>query len=261
MKQSIVIKEIRDYLKLKSDKKLIEKYSKFFKEGYDSYGICTEVFNSLLKTMLDKYILISDLDEVLSLGNELFASGKYEEGSLAISFISALRKRESKLAKKKPYPNSQLLLEFDRKVFHQLQIWFDKWILNWAHTDITCSELLGKMLIDNNITIKDFSQWKKSSSKWTRRAVPVSMIALLKVQKDLSPLLNYIDIMMMDTERPVQQGLGWFLREAWKKQPATVEKFLLKWKKTAPRLIFQYASEKMDKEQREKFRRSKKKLA
>ena len=261
MDQNLIIKEVRDYLKQNSDKKLIEKYARFFKEGYDSYGISTEIFNSLLKTMLEKYVLTGDLDDVLTLGNELFASGKYEEGSLAISFLSALRKRESKLAKKKTFQNPQLLLEFDRTVLPQLKILFDKWILNWAHTDMTCSELLGKMLIDKTITISDFTTWKKSISKWTRRAVPVSMIALLKNEKDLSPLLDYIDSMMMDIERPVQQGLGWFLREAWKKQPAPVEKFLFKWKENAPRLIFQYATEKMGKEQREKFRRSKKKLA
>ena len=50
---------------------------------------------------------------------------------------------------------------------------------------------------------------------------------------------------MMDPERVVQQGLGWFLRETWKKHPKAVEAFLLEWKDRSPRLIFQYATEKM----------------
>jgi hypothetical protein len=52
--------------------------------------------------------------------------------------------------------------------------------------------------------------------------------------------------------------VGWFLREAWKIEPEPVEAFLLKYKNTAPRLIFQYATEKMTKEGKERFRRDKK---
>jgi 3-methyladenine DNA glycosylase AlkD len=56
----------------------------------------------------------------------------------------------------------------------------------------------------------------------------------------------------------VHQGIGWYLREAWKLTPEPTEAFLLKWKETAARLIFQYACEKMTKEKKELFRRSKK---
>ena len=62
---------------------------------------------------------------------------------------------------------------------------------------------------------------------------------------------------MMDKEREVHQGVGWFLREAWKIEPAPVEAFLLKYKDTAPRLIFQYATEKMTPEEKNRFRKSK----
>jgi 3-methyladenine DNA glycosylase AlkD len=62
---------------------------------------------------------------------------------------------------------------------------------------------------------------------------------------------------MTDPEREVHQGTGWFLREAWKLQPAPTEIFLLKWKETAPRLIFQYATEKMTAEAKLRYRRSK----
>ncbi len=59
-----------------------------------------------------------------------------------------------------------------------------------------------------------------------------------------------------DPEKKVRQGLGWFLREAWKLQPAPIEAFLLKYKDTAPRLIYQYACEKMGKDEKLKFRRN-----
>jgi 3-methyladenine DNA glycosylase AlkD len=55
----------------------------------------------------------------------------------------------------------------------------------------------------------------------------------------------------------VQKGLGWFLREAWKKYPEKTESYLLKWKDTCGRIIIQYATEKMDKEYRTRFKRTK----
>ena len=53
--------------------------------------------------------------------------------------------------------------------------------------------------------------------------------------------------------------VGWFLREAWRKRPGPVESFLLKWKDSAPRKIYQYATEKMTKQQKARFRRERKK--
>jgi len=55
----------------------------------------------------------------------------------------------------------------------------------------------------------------------------------------------------------VQKGIGTLLRSLWKKQPGEVEKFLLKWKDQCARLIVQYATEKMNKEQKKKFKRAK----
>lgn len=85
------------------------------------------------------------------------------------------------------------------------------------------------------------------------------MVELLRPASDVRPLLRFIDSMMLDDDRFVQQGLGWLLREAWKRRPKPVESFLLKWKESAPRKIYQYATEKMAKEQKEKYRRAPKK--
>ena len=79
----------------------------------------------------------------------------------------------------------------------------------------------------------------------------------MKKGLEVSTILAYIDSMMLDNERVVHQGLGWLIRECWNKQPEVVENFLHKWKATAPRLIFQYATEKMSKEYRVQFRKPK----
>jgi 3-methyladenine DNA glycosylase AlkD len=63
--------------------------------------------------------------------------------------------------------------------------------------------------------------------------------------------------MMGDSEKVVHQGLGWFLRETWKRDRNPVEAHLLKWKDTCARLIVQYATEKMSKEEKLRFKRVK----
>ena len=70
------------------------------------------------------------------------------------------------------------------------------------------------------------------------------------------PFFDFIDPMMMDQEKVVHQGLGWFLRETWKKSPDLVEGFLLKWKDQCARLIIQYATEKLTKAQKAKYKRT-----
>ena len=84
------------------------------------------------------------------------------------------------------------------------------------------------------------------------------MIEILKDTKDFQLLFNFIEPLMLDEERVVRQGLGWFLRECWKIRRKETEAFLLKWKNEAPRLIYQYATEKMTAKEKKRFKREKK---
>jgi 3-methyladenine DNA glycosylase AlkD len=122
---------------------------------------------------------------------------------------------------------------------------------------VLCGEVLAPLLASGRIGLPLFETWRTSELKFQRRAVPVAMLGLLKSKPEVGPLLEFLRPLMLDGERVVQQGLGWFLREAWKQQPKPVEAFLKEWKDTAPRLIFQYATEKMTPQARERFRRAK----
>ncbi|MBA7569191.1 hypothetical protein ES708_10929 [subsurface metagenome] len=87
----------------------------------------------------------------------------------------------------------------------------------------------------------------------------MTFIEILDQEYSLDDMFEIIDPIMTDKEDMVQKGLGWFLREAWKRQPDPIEDFLMKWKNTCGRIIVQYATEKMDKEYRKRFRREKQK--
>jgi len=232
------VAEVRAFCQANADPAVVKKYAKYFKEGYDGYGISKEVWEANRTRFYDKYRSELDLAGFLALGNRLFESGKYEEGSAAILSI-------------RPFLDT-----FTPEAFQGVGQWLESGVRNWAHTDVICGELLSPCLKSGGITMAELDRWRQSDSKWKRRAVPVALLGLI-TRVETAKLLDFIRPLMMDTERVVHQGLGWFLREAWKKDPAPVEAFLLDWKDTAARLIFQYATEKMTPDQKNRFRKAK----
>ncbi|MBC7092710.1 DNA alkylation repair protein [Candidatus Bipolaricaulota bacterium] len=231
-----LLAEIRAFCAAHADPQVAARYARYFKEGYDPYGVPEEAWPGIREEWVARYRDRLGLAGFLDLGGELFASGKYEEGGLAIRLIA------------------QFKGEFDRATFQRLGRWLEA-VRNWAHCDVLCGDLLSWFLTAGLASLDDMGDWRTSPAKYKRRAVPVAMIGVLKETKDVGPLLDFIRPLMTDPERVVQQGLGWFLREAWKRWPGPVETFLLEWKDTAPRLIFQYATEKMSPEAKARFRR------
>ncbi len=232
-----LIQDIRSFCENHADPAIVQKYARYFKEGYDGYGVASGEFMAKVKELLASKTIT--METVVEASYDLMRSEKYEEPSFAMQLLKGFSK------------------EFTKETFRVIEKWFSIGIRNWAHTDGLCSELLSPMLQKQLIGMKDFSKWRKSSYRFQRRAVPVALIKSVKKSPDVKPYLDFLDPLMMDTERVVHQGLGWFLREAWKVHPVPVEAFLFKWKNDAARLIFQYATEKMAKEERVRFRREK----
>lgn len=231
-------REIRQWCADHADPQQAARYARFFREGWDAWGVHDDaVWEQQKRHWLKTYADLK-LPGFLKLGTELFAHGKYEEGSTAVWLVE-----ECKAA-------------FTKSTLPAIAKWFAGGVENWAHTDIISTRLLGHLLATGMVALPDFAAWRASTRKYQRRAVPVSMLSLLEETADFTPLLEFIRPMMLDTERVVHQGLGWFLREAWKRQPAPVERFLLEFKDTAPRLIFQYATEKMTAPQKARFRKA-----
>jgi 3-methyladenine DNA glycosylase AlkD len=234
-----LVGEIRQFLAEHGDPAIVAKYGRYFTEGYDAYGVPDDVLRAKRGEWLDKYREELGFEGFLALSDVLWSSGKYEEGWLAIYFPL------------------QYKAEFRPETLERIARWFEIGVRNWAHTDTLCYDLIPEFLTKGIVSLQAFGPWRRSPFKFQRRAVPVTMLVLLKKEKDYGPLLDFLRPLMMDGEKVVRQGLGWFLREAWKKQPGPVEAFLLEWKDTAPRLIFQYATEKMTPENKARFRRAK----
>ena len=229
--------QIRTFFEANSNQELVKKYSRYFKTGYDAYGVSQELLHGYLDEILSDKSL--SLNFLLETGRLLVSTGKYEDTFLACLFITKHKK------------------QYSPAIFDEISHWFDIGINNWAHTDYICGEILSVFLLKSIVPLESFAKWRFAKNSFKRRAVPVAMIKLMKTSKNYQQYYEFLEPMMLDPVREVQQGLGWFLREVWKKNPTETEEFLLKWKNKAPRLIYQYATEKMSKEEKERFRREK----
>jgi 3-methyladenine DNA glycosylase AlkD len=237
MINSDLYQQIVSFCKQNANPELVVKYSRYFTEGYDSYGISQTLFNEQIKLLTQNPEL--SLHLILETAPLLLASGKYEETSFAI----ILCKKYSK--------------QFTNQTLDEIEKWFSIGIQNWAHADVMSSEILSVFLLKDIVPLTRFSSWIQSPHRFQRRTVPVTLIKLLKNNTVYEPYFELIEQLMTDKEKVVHQGVGWFLREAWKKQPEATEKFLLKYKDVSARLLIQYATEKMSKEDKLRFKRDK----
>ncbi len=228
--------DVRTFCEANANRALVEKYRKYFVEGYDAYGIGREAMHAQRDRWLQQWRSMG-LDGFIRLGDRLVATGKYEEGSFAILFIAAFKD------------------EITAALLPKLGCWLEGGFRNWAHVDVFSGDVLSHFLIEKIAPLDAFAAWRSSESKWKRRAVPVTLIKPLTAGVvPVKRLLAFLDPMMEDEEKVVRQGLGWCLREAWKKEPDLVEAFLLGWKDSCGRLIVQYATEKMTPAKKAKFK-------
>jgi len=231
--------EIRAYCVVNANETRARRYARYFTEGYDAYGVdWRDPRHEAVRAAWRERLRAAGPTAWLDLGDLLVRTGKYEEASFAILTAMSLGDL------------------YTPKAFARIGRWFEGGIRNWGHTDVLCGEVLSRFLLDRVVEPEALAPWRDSAHKYQRRAVPVTLIQLLDAPGGVPGLLAFVEPLMRDPEKVVQQGLGWFLREAWKRRPKPVEAFLLRHKETAPRVIIQYATEKMDRAGKERFRRT-----
>ena len=236
MKPEDLVRELDRYGTANGDPALVAKYLRYFKEGYNAYGLSHEQVMGRTEALLALPEMTPEF--LMALTPLLVATGRYEMTIIAFRLVQSRKKT------------------WDVRYFETVETWFSAGIHNWAETDVICGELMNLFFKKGLVTTERLEPWRVAENKFQRRAAVVSLIKPMKLSTDFRPWFDFIEPMMHDPAREVHQGLGWFLREAWKKQPEITEEFLLRFRETAPRLIFQYATEKMTPEGKAKFRRS-----
>jgi 3-methyladenine DNA glycosylase AlkD len=237
MKAHQLIEEIRTYCQTNANEEQLQKSQRFFKEEFIGYGLTAPQVHNKVKDLLKNEAL--DLPIVLEAIPVFMESKKYEEISFGLLLLNGLWK------------------QYTPETFNAIADWFPFSINNWAHADTLGMFILPKFLDMKVLVVNDFCPWLDSPYKFQRRCVPVTLIKHMKKTKEVMPSIVLVEKLMNDPEREVHQGMGWFLREAWKISPTETELFLEEYKDTAPRLIIQYACEKMTAENKLRFKRVK----
>lgn len=237
MKATELFKELQSFCAENADDAIVKKYARYFKENYNAYGISTPLMREKIKEISGRKDI--DLTLILDAAPLLMKSGKYEETAFLLHLLNARHK------------------QFTKDTFHTVGSWFATGIHNWAHADTLGMMILPGFIKSGIVTTEDFKPWIYSQYKFQRRCVPVTLIKSLKESKNYSSFFALTEPLMTDPEREVHQGQGWFLREAWKIRSTETEKFMMKYKDISPRLIFQYACEKMTAAEKLRFKKSK----
>lgn len=236
MNTNELVQEIRSYCTENADAERVKKSQYYFKEEFVGYGLTAPQVYAKVKELLKSSNL--NLPLVIDAMPAFMESGKYEEISFGLLLMDGFWK------------------QFSQDTFNTISGWFKTSIRNWAHADTLGMFILPRFLDKKIVEMSDFDSWLDSPYKFQRRCVPVTLIKHIKKTKEVMPSILFVERLMNDPEREVHQGIGWFLREAWKISPSEVETFLEKYKNTASRLIIQYACEKMTPENKQRFKRA-----
>ena len=185
---------IRAELIAHSEPEKLPLMQRFFKDPIDAYCTYTVHVRNLAKKHGAEFAAWSDKDRT-ALTRALWASGKFEEGSVAILLYARMR----------------------RKCAHCEWKLFDKWlqvhIHNWAHCDTLCAELLGPMLIAHPEWLVDLDTWAASPKKYVRRAALVAPLKGLRKGLFRPEAESLKTSLTGDPEEIVRKAIVWLRKE------------------------------------------------
>ena len=112
---------------------------------------------------------------------------------------------------------------------------------NWDLVDLSSHKIMGHYLLDK----KRDALYKLARSKnvWDRRIAMISTFAFID-HSDFEDALKIAEILVHDEHDLIHKAVGWVLREVGKKDAEAERRFLRKYHKTMPRVMYRYATEK-----------------
>lgn len=228
---SINLNKIKKELNSLSDKIRAQASVRFFKTGKGEYGegdIFLGIRVPVQRSVAKKYFELLDLAEV----KELLQSKIHEHRFVALEVLVMKYEKGSEKEKKK-------IFDFYIKNLKNAN--------NWDLVDTSAPYIAGEYLKDKDRSI--FYDLAKSKNLWEKRVAIVSTNAFIQ-DGEYKDTLNICEILMNDTHDLIHKACGWMLREVYKKDPQTLEKFLQKHASKLPRTTLRYSIERMPEEKR-----------
>jgi 3-methyladenine DNA glycosylase AlkD len=221
-----IIDDIRRELKAAADPATLASFQRFFKEGVTAYGLKTAEMRRVA-TLFWKQVKDRPKEELYRLCEELFASGYYEDGAIAIGWAERLEPR------------------YEASDFRVYERWLATCVHNWAHCDTLCNHPVGTLVMKFPAFLADLKRWTGSANLWVRRGAAVSLIIPGRRGLFLEDIFEIADQLLHDPEDLVQKGYGWMLKAAAEAHETEVFDYVMAHRADMPRTALRYAIEKM----------------
>lgn len=229
--------EILSELKKLASKEKALLLSRFFKTGKGEYGegdLFWGITVPAQRIVVKRYSEKADLETVQHLLNSPVHEARLT-GVLLLQacFERSLKKSDSVMAGPEKWVNLYL------KNTHRIN--------NWDLVDSSAPGILGKWLENKDRSI--LYQLADSQLLWENRIAMVATLHFIR-KNETEDVLKLSKLFLSHSHDLMHKASGWMLREAWKRNPGPIEKFLQVHKLQMPRTMLRYAIEKMPEGQR-----------
>ncbi|MFO7302670.1 MAG: DNA alkylation repair protein [Acidobacteriota bacterium] len=166
---------------------------------------------------------------------ELLRSPWHEERLLALLILVEQYRRGS---------------EADRDDIHRTYLAHTRFINNWDLVDVSAEHIVGAHLDPADLQLLE--RLAASSSIWERRIAMLATFHWIRKGR-VAPALHVARLLLNDREDLIHKAVGWMLREAHRRDPEAVERFLRRHYRSMPRTMLRYAIERFPPEKRQRY--------
>jgi len=232
-----MLDKLKKELNKLSDEEKAKVHSRFFKTGKGEYGegsIFLGIPVPILRKIAKRYQTLP-LADIQILLNDKIHTYRF----IAIIILVEEYKKGNRKKKKEIY-------EFYLKN--------TKNINNWDLVDISAPNIVGEYLYNQpRITAKKrLQQLAISKDLWEKRIAIVSTFYFIG-QNRLGETYGISKMLLKDKHDLIHKACGWMLREAGKRNPEVLEKFLDNNIKNMPRTMLRYSIERFEKQKRKEY--------
>ncbi len=218
-----MLQQLRQEVTKLSDPKKADILQRFFKTGKGQYGE-GDIFVGLVvpqsRSLAKKYKNLSLPDIATMLDSKI-----HEERIIAL-FILVNRFEQGD--------------EKQKKELYTFYLKKRKAVNNWDLVDLSASQILGFYLFDKEKQL--LYDLATSKNLWERRIAIVSTYYFIR-QQQFTDTLAIATLLLSDKQDLIHKAVGWMLREVGKRDPKTLDRYLMEYYKKMPRTMLRYALE------------------
>jgi 3-methyladenine DNA glycosylase AlkD len=142
--------------------------------------------------------------------------------------------------------------EAERKELFAFYVRQRRLFRNWDGVDDSAPYIVGRHLLERSRA--QLFRWARSARMLDRRTAIVSTWWFIR-HGDTADTFRLAKVLSADPERLIQRAVGWMLREAGKRDPRGLKRFLTQHHRQMPRLMLRGAVERLPEAERHRYLR------